>query len=298
MTIRHLKVFISVAENGSMTRAAEALHVAQPAVSYTISEIEKYYGIKLFERINQRLIITEFGKEMLRCARDAVASFDEFEKRARQSTEKASVKIGASITIGKTLIPKILEDIRLTFPEASPFVSINSTATIAEQVASGEIDFALVEGAVHSDNLLSVELSGDRLVAVASKNLNIPSKIFARELLNFPLLLRERGSASRELVDKLFLEFTLSAKPFIESSSNEALISAAKNGLGIAILPSVLLVAARDAGELSEIDIKDARFERKYYLIKHKSKKLGQTEEKIYKKLSEEKWENHASVLT
>jgi len=298
MTIRHLKVFIAVAETGSMTRAAELLHVAQPAVSYTVSEIEKYYNIKLFERINQRLLITEFGKEMLRCAREAVAAFDEFEKRARQSNERARIRIGASITIGKTLIPKILETVKASFPEISPFVSINSTARIAEQVASGEIDFALVEGEVHSDSLLSVELSGDRLVAVAGKAMNIPARLFVDEIASLPLLLRERGSASRELVDKLFSELGLSALPFIESSSNEALISAAKSGLGVAILPSVLLTAAREAGELYEIEIRDARLERKYYLIKHKSKKLGLTEERIFKLLGEEKWENHASVLT
>ena len=136
MTIRHLKVFISVCETGNMTRTAKLLHIAQPAVSYTISELERLSSAKLFERVNKKLVISDFGKELLPKARAAVESFEEFERLAKRGAREESVKIGASITIGKTIIPKILSEIKELYPAAAPFVSINSTKIIADLVAN------------------------------------------------------------------------------------------------------------------------------------------------------------------
>ena len=82
MTIRHLKVFVEVCENSSITKTAEIMHIAQPAISQTIADIEKYYNVILFNRINQRLVITETGKILLQKAKEVIANFDEFENLA------------------------------------------------------------------------------------------------------------------------------------------------------------------------------------------------------------------------
>ena len=82
MTIRHLKIFICVCECGGITKAAEAMHMAQPTVSTTISELEKYYNVLLFDRINQRLVLTPTGKELLVKAKNVLAGFDDFETAA------------------------------------------------------------------------------------------------------------------------------------------------------------------------------------------------------------------------
>ena len=95
MTIRHLKMFAAVCEYGGVTRAAEALHVAQPVVSTAVSELEKYYGIRLFERINQRLVITEQGGELLVKARDVISCFEDFEGLAREDSGKPRVRVGS-----------------------------------------------------------------------------------------------------------------------------------------------------------------------------------------------------------
>ena len=282
MTIRHLKVFIAVCETGNMSRAAKLLHIAQPAVSYTISELERLASAKLFERVNQKLTISDFGKELLPKAREAVSSFEECERLVRRGVTAESVKIGASITIGKTIIPRLLSEIKELYPTSAPFVSINSTKLIADQVASGKLDFALVEGIVDFPPLAALELSGDKLVAAAAKDFPAPKKCSAGELATYPLLLREAGGVSRELMENLFARLAIPFTPFIESSSTDALLSAAKSGLGIVILPSVLLEGALDSGELHEIEITGATLERKYYLIKHKTRTLSKTAEKIY----------------
>ena len=293
MTIRHLKVFISVCETGSMTRTAKHLHIAQPAVSYTIAELERLSSAKLFERINQKLVISDFGKELLPKAREAVSSFEECERLARRGAKEESVKIGASVTIGKTIIPRMLSKIKELFPSSSPFVSINSTKIIADSVTNGKLDFALVEGDVDFPLLSALELSGDKLIAACSKDFPIPKKCSSKELISVPLLLREVGSVSRSLVDSLFASKSAPCSPFVESSSTDALLSAAKSGLGIVILPSVLLQASIDLGELREIELTDTVLERKYYLIKHKTRALSKTTQKIYELFVKES-ENHS----
>ncbi len=292
MTIRHLKVFISVCETGNMSKTAKLLHIAQPAVSYTIAELERLASAKLFERVNQKLAISDFGKELLPKAREAVSSFEECERLVRRGSREESVKIGASVTIGKTIIPKLLSEIKELYPSAAPFVSINSTKLIADSVATGKLDFALVEGLVDSPPLTSLELSGDKLIAASAMDFPAPKVCSVKELASFPLLLREVGGISRELVENLLSSLSIPFSPFIESSSTDALLSAAKSGLGIVILPAGLLEASIEAGELREIEISDATLERKYYLIKNKTRALSKIAEKIYELFVKES-ENH-----
>lgn len=279
MTIRHLRVFISVCEQGNMTKAAKALHVAQPAVSYTVAEIEKHYGVKLFERIKQRLILTDFGKELLVKARECVSSFEAFEQLAFRGAGESAVKIGASITIGKTVVPNYLEKLRGLYPQIAPFVTINKSSVIEQLVVSGQLDFAIIEGKPSISSVSAEELSGDRLIAVCKRELNIPKSCYAEELLKFPLLLREWGSVSRELLENLFTSRGYKLNPFVESSSNDALVTAAKSGLGVVILPSVLMESLLEDGQFMEIEIKDAELLRKYYLIKNPSRKLSEQAE-------------------
>ena len=85
MTIRHLKIFVAVCEYGSTTKAAEALYIAQPTISSTVTELEHYYNVALFERINQRLVLTDIGKEILAKAKDILAGFEDFENLSRNN---------------------------------------------------------------------------------------------------------------------------------------------------------------------------------------------------------------------
>ena len=130
MTIRHLKVFIEVCERGGITKAAESLHIAQPAVSQTVSDIEKYYNVRLFERINQRLVLTEPGKELLLKAKEAVAAFDEFGRFASSAAAAPTVRIGTSLTIGKIFLPGILSGIRAGWPQVKPWALVDKTGAI------------------------------------------------------------------------------------------------------------------------------------------------------------------------
>ncbi|MDO4608762.1 MAG: LysR family transcriptional regulator [Clostridia bacterium] len=282
MTIRHLRIFVSVAKHLSMTRAADELFIAQPAVSNTISEIEKNYNIKLFERINRRLFLTDEGKTLLIKAQNALAAFDDFEETATNSSQKPRVKIGSSLTIGKQKIPKLLEGLKQGFGDIDFQISINQTSIIESKILNGALDFAFIQGKPSDVNIKSRLVECNTLVAVCGKDYQMPQTVTLKELCKYDLLLREDESVSREFLDHIFARENIVVNPVMESISNQALISAAKRSLGVTILPESLLKRQLKKGELKIINVTDYEFTRNSYLIYHKDKTFGTAKKEIF----------------
>ena len=274
MTIRHIKTFIAVCEAGSVTKAAELLHVAQPSVSQSISEMEKHYGVILFERINQRLILTGSGRALLQKAKEAAASFDEFEAVASDTQADPSVRVGATLSVGRVFIPVFLTKLNKRFPEIKPLVSVSRLSDIEESIINGSIDFAVVEGSVSSPILKREKLGEDRLAVVCGFDSPYPDSMELGELSRCPLLLREEGSASRKLLDAVFSTHGLTAQPVMVSSSNSAIIASVAAGHGIAVLPIELTAGGIKDGLLREITTEEG-FRREISLIYHKNKKFS-----------------------
>ena len=109
MTIRHLKIFTTVADEKGMSAAAKKLHISQPSVSQAIAELEKYYGVKLFERLSQKIYLTKEGELMLSFSRHILDSFDQMEEAMNQSVEHTHLHIGCSVSVGTCLINDILD---------------------------------------------------------------------------------------------------------------------------------------------------------------------------------------------
>ncbi len=282
MTIRHLKIFICVCKHQSMTKAAEELFIAQPAVSNTISEIEKNYNVKLFDRINKRLFITEEGKNLLIKAQEAVGSFDEFEEMAQNSSKKPLLKIGSSLTIGKQKMPRLLRLLKENFPDIDTQVSINQTSIIESKILSGALDFAFIQGKPSDPNIKSKLIDCNTLIAVCGKKFNIPNTVSLKELCKYDLLLREDESVSREFLDNIFALENIVVTPVMESISNQALISAAVQNLGVTVLPESLVIRQLENGGLRKITVSDYEFTRNSYLIYHKSKTFGSVKKEVF----------------
>ena len=116
MTIRHLTIFITVADLGSMTAAAKALYISQPTVSQAITELEAHYGIKLFERFSKRIFITQNGSRLLSYARHITSLVNEMEQVIKNQEEIGSMTIGASLTIGECLLPALISTFTKKYP--------------------------------------------------------------------------------------------------------------------------------------------------------------------------------------
>lgn len=275
MTIRHIRFFVAVCEAGGVTRAAEALHVAQPVVSTAIAELEKYYGIRLFERINQRLVITEEGKRLLVKARDALAGFEDFEALAKEGSERLQLRLGATLTIGRTRLPKLLCEIREKYPEVDLRVRVDNATEIEQALREGQLDLGLVEGMMTAPGIRAEVFDSDRLLPVCAAEDALPASLSVTELAHTRLLLREPGSSSRELIDHVFAAHREKPEPVMISVSPSVLIAAASAGFGVTILPEGLVAPAIERGELRALPVADADFTREYYLVTHRGKRFS-----------------------
>lgn len=282
MTIRHLKVFICVCKHVSMTKAAEELFIAQPAVSNTISEIEKNYNVKLFERINRRLFLTDEGKSLLIKAQEVISAFNEFEEQALNSSKKPLLKIGSSLTIGKQKLPWLLKKLKENFTDIDFHVSINQTSIIENKILNGALDFAFIQGKPSDPNIKSRLVDCNTLIAVCGKKYDMPDTVTLNELCRYDLLLREDESVSREFLDHIFALENLVVTPVMESISNQALVSAAVHNLGVTIMPEALLTRHLGNGGLRKITVSDYEFTRNSYLIHHKDKTFGSVKKEIF----------------
>lgn len=276
MTLRHIKIFVAVCETGSATAAGEKLFIAQPSISLAISELEDYYGVKLFDRLSKRLYITEAGKHFLEYASHIVKIFEEMETEIRNFDTQGIIRIGASITIGNYLLPKYVEKFKKLHSNMEVQVIIANSDTIKENLMKNNIDLALIEGIIHSPYLKSIHFKEDELVLICglSHPLAVKNEIELENIKNEDLLLREKGSAGREICDGLFATNGIEVNILWESTSTQAIVRAVRSGLGLSILPYLLVKESIERGEVKVIKIKDVSLKRNFSIIYHKNKFL------------------------
>lgn len=276
MTLRHLKIFVTVCETGSTTAAGEKLHIAQPSISLAISELEDYYGIKLFDRIAKRLYITEAGKKFLQYATHIVGLFEEMEREIKNFDATGIIRIGASITIGNYLLPDYITRFKKIHPQMDVKVIIDNSEKIQQYILSNQIDIGLIEGIVYSPYIAEHKFRDDELVMVCGnahpfanqKNVEIS------KLQNESFILRESGSAGREIFDSTMTSLGIKILPAWESTSTQAIIRAVQANLGISVLPYLLVKDSLNRKEISQFHIDGIRFQRSFSVIYHQNKFL------------------------
>ena len=276
MTLRHMEIFVAVCEENGVTRAAERLHLAQPAVSLAIREMEEHYDVHLFDRISKRLYLTDAGRNLLEYATHIVSLFADMENDVRRWERTGNLKIGSSITIGTRLMPKYVSAFRDLHPQARVEVTVSSSEVIEKKLLRSELDFALIEGSVHSDGIVCETYLRDRLAVVCSSlsPLCAQGTITVEQLLAQPLLLREPGSGTRELFDNIMAPFEHPYAPSWESTSTQALVGAVAMGLGISVLPYPLVADSIKEGVVFELLVEGIRFDRGFHIVYHKNKFL------------------------
>lgn len=276
MTLRHLKIFVAVCETGSATAAGEKLYIAQPSISLAISELEDFYGIKLFDRIGKRLHITEAGKHFLQYATHIVRLFEDMENEVKNFDTMGVIRIGASITIGNYLLPGYITQFKESHPKMDVKVVIDNSEKIQQYILSNQIDLGLIEGIIHSPYIVEHKFRDDELVMICGNDHRFANKkdIEVSQLQNESFILREAGSAGREIFDSTMTMYGLEIKPTWESISTQAIVRAVKANLGISVLPYLLVKDSIERKEISRFEIKGIRFLRSFCVIHHKNKFL------------------------
>ena len=276
MTLRHLKIFVTVCETGSTTAAGKKLHIAQPSISLAISELENYYGIKLFDRIAKRLYITEAGKKFLQYATHIVRLFEEMEKGIKNFDATGIIRIGASITIGNYLLPGYITRFKQIHPQMDVKVIIDNSEKIQQYILSNQIDIGLIEGIVHSPYIVEHKFRDDELVMVCGNDHPFANQknIEISKLQSESFILREAGSAGREIFDSIMTSHGIKILPAWESTSTQAIIRAVQANLGISVLPYLLVKDSLNRKEISQFQIDGIRFQRSFSVIYHQNKFL------------------------
>ncbi len=279
MNIRHLRIFIAVYQCGSTTKAAQQLYLTQPNVTRSIQEIENYYGIKLFERMNRRITITEVGKQFYNKAHHIVDSFDRMEEELRDWDEIGILRIGSTITLGNYLIPSLISEFQESHPKLTIQVKISNGANIENALLNNELDIALIEGGIPNENLMREKFRKDRLVLIMApgNKLNALKSIHIEDLRNSHFLLREKGSVGRTYLDSVFESKNIKLAPIWESSSTHALIQGVIKGHGISILPFRIVEDYINNGLVVTRQIEDETFERESSIVWHKNKMLSKS---------------------
>ena len=202
MTLRHLEIFSAVCAQESFTRAAEQLNMAQPAVSLAIRELEVFYNVRLFERMNRRVYLTEAGRTLRQYADTVLSQFQESVEVLRESGAQGACRFGVHVTLGETRLAGILAHLAEALPEITVRASIHNSRETERMILQNELDFAVVDNVTVSPHYLVEPLCGEELAAVCAPGyLEGKNSLTLAELAEERLLLRERGSGTRNSVD-------------------------------------------------------------------------------------------------
>lgn len=290
-TLHQLKVFETVARNGSFTRAAEELLITQPTVSSQVKQLTKSVGLPLFEQIGKKLYLTNAGEELLLTCQDIFEKLNNFEIKIAdlKGTKQGQLNL-AVITTAKYFVPRLLGSFCQTYPGIDVALKVTNHQEIQQRMLANQDDLYVVSNLVHDIDLTSQPFLNNPLVVVARKDHPLANKknIDLKELNDQPFIMREQGSGTREAILKLFADNDLSVKVKLELGSNEAIKQAIYGGLGISILSEHCLISEGISGELTVLDFKDFPIKRRWFVAYLAGKKLSVIAETFLDYLLEE----------
>lgn len=243
MSDRRLQVFYTVARLLSFTKAAEELHMTQPAVTFQVRQLEEQFNTRLFDRTHNRISLTEAGKKVYECGERIFEIYAEMDNAVRQLTGDISgvLILGASTTIAEYMLPVLLGDFKAENPDVTVRLKVANTDGIVSQVENNAIDLGVVEAPVTNKNLVVEECSTDQLVVIVPPNHELAkeSVVPLKRLADFPFICREEGSGTREvMLESMHVagmgpnELSVS----MELGSLEAIKGAVEAGMGISVI--------------------------------------------------------------
>ena len=270
-----LKVFRTVAAEASFRRAAERLHLSQPAVSQQIHALEEELGVTLFDRGKGRIRLTDAGAILLTYARKGARLAEEAQAALEDARGEAAgdLRIGASLTITQYVLPRLLGEFLRMHPRIRFSVQSANTEHIIAALAADQIDLGLIEGPVSSREVFRQRFLEDRMVLIAGRRYPWPEKIPVpvRALTQVPLIMRERGSGSRRVVELALRRAGLRWKDLripMELDSIVAIISAVEEGLGAAFVSEWAIRKEVRLGTVRVIPVEGFDMRRDFTLIR------------------------------
>jgi len=291
LDFRH-ETFLTLCSCKSFTKAAGLLQITQPAVSQHIKYLEEFYGCKLFDTANRKIRLTHQGELLREFAMTVFSDSKHFKENIRSvQTDTMQFSFGATLSIGEYVMPEILSRLLTKYPEMKFHMSVANTQVLLERLNNGELDFILAEGLFDKSEYDSTLFSLEKFIPVCS-----PKSVFAKDEVSFNeitksrLILRERGSGTREIFENILQKNNYSLHAFeriIEIGNMAAIKKMVSNGLGITFLFKVAVKKEIEEGSLSLINIPDFSEQREFNFVILKNSFFRERYMKIYEFLKQ-----------
>lgn len=276
-TLHQLRIFIKVCENQSITKAAEALFLTQPAVSLQLKKFQNAFEIPLIEVIGRKLYITDFGKQIQSLALGILEKVNEIERAEDEykGIMRGNIKI-ASASTGKYVIPYFLSGFIQKYPGITISIDVTNKSKVIENLQDNSVDFALVSVIPTHLALESIPLMENELNLVGSTHYpKLPKQMRKDKLDAHTLIFREEGSATRTAMQNFLHKNQISVKRSMQLVSNEAVKQAVRAGLGLSIMPLIGIRSELKMENLSIIPMKGLPIVTQWNLVYGSGKELS-----------------------
>jgi len=279
MELRHLETFVKINELKSFSKAAEELFLTQPTVSKQIIDLENYFKIKVFDRTKRSVALTRAGELLLRYAKDFISLKKEMTEAidAFKGLKTGSIVVGASNIPGVYIIPETLNVFKKKYEGIKVKLLISDSKEIINKTEQGEIDIGFVGDRDNAKNLIYKKFFDDTIVVAAPKN--FPNSINLKELQDYPMIIREAGSGTRNCFDsalgRLHIDASNNLKIVAELTDTEAIKEAVKHGLGMAYISKMAIENELKKGDIKILPIEGLKeLKRSFFVISKKGKTI------------------------
>lgn len=279
MNLHQLRIFCSVVEHSSYTKAADALFLTQPAVSLQIQALERSLQVKLLERVNQQLVVTEAGQALYQCAIPMLNAEAEAERVLAELRGAAHGRlvIGANTTGGMYVVPPMLAKYKAQHPDSELLLQIDATDRLIERVRQGIIDLGFACGRIVQPELTVEEIGIDILTLILSPYhpLAAQPSLLLEQVAALPFIVPELISRTRQFIEQTMREHGYTLKIAMHFQGTEPVKRAVESNLGAGIVSSTAVVNEVAAGVLRAMPISDLELRRPLVMFYRQGKYFG-----------------------
>lgn len=278
VTLRQLNVFEAVARQLSYTRAAEELHLSQPAVSMQVRQLEDEVGLELFEKLGKKIQLSEAGRELYQYSQAINRQLQEAAEvlESLKGLSRGRLKVAVASTVNY-YAPRLLAAFSQEYPGVSLHLDVTNRESLVRLLQANEADVVLMGQPPKGLDLESEPFMDNPLVVIAppehvlAEERCIPFSRVAEEVF----VMRETGSGTRQAMERLFADAGLPIKQGMEMTRNEAIKQAVRAGLGLSVVSVHTIELELETGRLVVLDVEGFPIHRKWYLVYRKGKRLS-----------------------
>ncbi|MGC9269871.1 LysR family transcriptional regulator [Acidiphilium sp.] len=284
VTFRQLQIFAAVVRNGSFTRAAEELFLAQPTISIQMKKLSDAVGLPLFEQNGRDIRATDAGQDLLAACQELFLIFENLDTRIadRKGLRRGRLRLGV-VTTAKYIAPELLAAFGARYPGIEFSMKVNNRDDIITRLRNNEDDL-YVMGQVPDEDVEAIPFADNPLAVMVNRGHPLTRRASPLPLAAIaaaPFLIREFGSGTRHAYLRLFAEHGLKPNIVMELGSNEAIKHAIASGLGLSILSIHCLALEGTSGPIQILDVEGFPILRKWYLVYPRGRRLSLTAQKF-----------------